>query len=375
MPEWAEAEMSPMPEPLRGIRRGMPGRRMLPELLSLVAREGVLERSRALSVFGVDELCEALHREPGYDFSRGNRRRMIRLLIDLLVERGWLEPARSGDRWSCRRDGNLLPGEGPAGTAEGDGQVDFFRRCLRLVPGYLRGEEAPIAFDAENVRVWEEFLGCDEFQACRSVLLDRMASTAGASPSLLDLCHGPGWGIERAMERWPEARISAIDFTDAFAGNARRRAERARARNAARGRPSAPVEWFGPSDWKGFGHPLPFPEGAFGAVLFSCGDPYIRPDARDAVYADLRRVLAPGGTLGIVTRGYPDPEHRHVPSHWLRVTALIHDFAESVCAGWHGFPDVGANQEMFSRLGFRGAWRPGGAMSIMDSSLWILKKG
>jgi hypothetical protein len=65
MPEWAEAEMPPMPEPLRGIRQGMPGRRMLPELLSLVAREGVLERSRALSVFGVDELCEALHREPG----------------------------------------------------------------------------------------------------------------------------------------------------------------------------------------------------------------------------------------------------------------------------------------------------------------------
>jgi SAM-dependent methyltransferase len=363
-----------MPEPLRGIRQGMPGRRILPELLSLVAREGVLERFRALSVFGVDELCEALQREPGYDFSRGNRRRMIRLLIDLLVERGWLEPARSGDRWSCRRDRTLLPAKVPADAAEGDAQVDFFRRCLRLVPEYLRGREAPIAFDAENVRVWEEFLGCDEFQACRSVLLDRMSSTAGASASLLDLCHGPGWGIERAMERWPEARITAIDFTDAFAGSAMRRAERGRARNAARGRPSSPVEWFGPSDWKGFGHPLPFPEGAFGAVLFSCGDPYIRPDAREAVYADLRRVLAPGGTLGILTRGYPDPERRHVPSHWLRVTALIHDFVESVCAGWHGFPDVGENQEMFTRLGFRGAWNPGGAMHIMDSGLWILKK-
>ena len=225
------------------------------------------------------------------------------------------------------------------------------------------------------MRVWEDFLGCDEFQACRTVLLDRMASTAGASASLLDLCHGPGWGIERAMERWPEARITAIDFTDAFSASAKRRAEQGHARNAARGRPSSPVEWFGPSDWKGFGHPLPFPEGAFEAVLFSCGDPYIRPDARDAVYADLRRVLAPGGTLGILTRGYPDPEHRHVPSHWLRVTALIHDFTESVCAGWHGFPDVGENQEMFSRLGFRGAWSPGGAMNIMDSALWILKKG
>ena len=375
MPGRDETGMSPMPDPLRGIRPGMPGRRMLPELLSLVVREGVLERSRALSVFSFDELCGALHRKSGYDLSRGNRRRMIRLLIDLLVECGWLEADRSGDRWSCRRDGNFLPGEVPADTAGGDGQIVFFRRCLRLVPGYLRGEEAPIGFDAENVRVWEDFLGCDEFQACRSILLDRMASTAGASPSLLDLCHGPGWGIERAMERWPEARITAIDFTDAFTGRAKCRAEQARVRNAARGRPSSPVEWFGPYDWKGFGHPLPFPEGAFRAVLFSCGDSYIRPDARDAVYADLRRVLAPEGTLGILTRGYPDPEHRHVPSYWPRITALIHDFTESVCAGWHGFPDVGESVEMFSRLGFRGAGSPEGAMNIMDSGLWILKKG
>src|SRR5665811_941755 len=112
--------MYPMNEILRGIRPGMPGRRMLPELLSLVVREGVLERSRALSVFGVDELCEVLHRELGYDFFRGNRRRMLRLLIDLLVERGWMDPARSGDRWSCRRDGIPLLGESPTDTTGGD---------------------------------------------------------------------------------------------------------------------------------------------------------------------------------------------------------------------------------------------------------------
>lgn len=367
--------INPVPEHLRGIRRGMAGRRMLPELLSLTVREGVLERSRALPVFGVDDLCERLHRDAGYVFSHGNRRRMIRLLIDLLVECGWLEPDRSGDRWSCRRDGSPATDESPEDPGKPDGQVAFFRRCLGLIPRYLRGEEAPIAFDSENTRVWEEFLGCEEFQACRSVLLDRMASAAGASASLLDLCHGPGWGVERAMERWPEARITAIDFTDSFSGIAKRRAERGRERNVDRGRPSFPVEWFGPSAWKGFGHKLPFPDGAFGAVLFSCGDPYIRSDAREAVYADLRRVLAPGGTLGILTRSYPDPQRRYVPSFWPRVTALIHDFSESVCAGWNGFPGVDENQRMFSRLGFRGAWNPEGAMHIMDASIWILKKG
>src|SRR5659263_490769 len=148
-------------------------------------------------------------------------------------------------------------------------------------------------------------------------------------------------GIDRVPRVGPDVRVPATE-KDGPEGTLGKRQRVAK---------SAPVEWFGPSDWKGFGHPLPFPEGAFGTVLFSCGDPYIRPDARDAVYADLRRVLAPGGTLGILTRGYPDPEHRHVPSYWLRVTALIHDFTESVCAGWKGFSDVGENLLILSDVG------------------------
>lgn len=367
--------MISVPEPLRAIRPGMAGRRMLPELLSLVDREGVAHRMRALRAFDLDGLCDALSRGPGYDFSRGNRKRMIRLLADLLTECGWLARIGDGTRWEYRLDGVPRQTEGTAESPEDDGEIRFFRHCLRLAPGYLRGQEPPVAFDPDNVRLWEDFLGCEEFQACRTVLVDRMAGAAGASPRLLDLCHGPGWGIERALAGWPEVKISAIDFTDAFSVCARARAEEARARNAARGIPSPPVEWFGSSDWRGFGYPLPFPDGAFDAILFGCGDPYVPPAGREAVYAELRRLLVPGGTLGILTRGYPDPERRLVPSFWFRVTALVHDFAESVCAGWHGFADVGEDLRMFPRLGYRGAGDPDGAMNILNGSLWILKKG
>jgi SAM-dependent methyltransferase len=298
---------------------------------------------------------------------------MIRLLVDLLTECGWLERAGIDSRWAFRLE-KVPRVEAPAEEESADGEIRFFRRCIAWVPEYLRGREPPIDFEADSIGAWEEFLGCEEFQACRTALLDMMPSGNGSSMRLLDLCYGPGLGVEIMMERRPGARISAIDFTDVFAATARRRAERACARNLEAGIPASTVDWFGPSDWRGFGALLPFASGSFDAVLFSCGDPYIPPGKRESVYLDLRRILASGGTLGILTRGYPDPEHRHVSLFWLRVTALIHDFAESVCAGWQGFADVDESLRMFTGMGFSGAGTPPGKMNYLGASLWLLRK-
>lgn len=363
-----------LPPQYRALRLGWAGRLLLPDVLALAVREGIVDRIQAFPSFGVDALCDALVRELGYDLARGNRRRMIRLLVDLLTECGWLERAGDGATWAFRLAG--VPRVALSAGDEGvDGEIRFFRRCLASVPDYLRGHEPPIGFDAENIGAWEDFLGCEEFQACRTALLDMMPSVNGSSMRLLDLCYGPGLGIEIVMERRPGARISAIDFTDAFAATARRRAERACARNLEAGIPSSHVDWFGPSDWRGFGTPLPFVSGSFDAILFSCGDPYIPPENRECVYLELRRILAPGGMLGILTRGYPDTENRHVSRFWLRITALIHDFAESVCAGWQGFADVEESLRLFSGMGFSGAGTPPGKMNFLGSSLWLLRRG
>jgi hypothetical protein len=92
------------------------------------------------------------------------------------------------------------------------------------------------------------------------------------------------------------------------------------------------------------------------------------------VYHELCRLLAPGGRLGVLTRSYPDAGARYVPSFWLRVSALVHDFAESVCAGWEGFAEA---EEMIRTLvgaGFQGSVNASGGMSLLDSSLWVVKK-
>jgi hypothetical protein len=54
---------------------------------------------------------------------------------------------------------------------------------------------------------------------------------------------------------------------------------------------------------------------------------------------------------------------------------LVHDFSESVCDGWEGFSPAEENIRVFSDAGFQGGGTPFGAMSFLESSLWVLRKG
>jgi ubiquinone/menaquinone biosynthesis C-methylase UbiE len=213
-----------------------------------------------------------------------------------------------------------------------------------------------------------------EFRTCRSLLLELMGIENRSSFRLLDLCHGPGWDLEAAIRRFPAIRITALDFTEAFSSKARERVERTQAHTRRLGSPVVPITWVGPGRWKGFGDPFPFPDGSFEAVFFSCGDPYIPRRWRGMVFGEISRVLVPGGKLGILTRCSPDARARHVASFWLRISALAHDFAESVCEGWEGFSDAEENIEMFTGAGFQGGVAHLGTMSFLESSLWVLRK-
>jgi SAM-dependent methyltransferase len=364
---------------LREMQRGAVAQLLLADILNLAEREGILGRIRRLSPLRFEALCATLRSDLGYALEAGNRRRMVALLLDLLAECGRLKEAGGVWHW-CGEDA-ISPCESRAGgvppadaAAADDDQYLFFRDCLASAPAYLRGGAAAVRFDQRNAEVWERFLGCAEFRSCRALLLVLMEIDTEPAPRVLDLCHGPGWGLEAVVRRFPAARVTALDFTDAFCRTARARADRAQARNRQDGRPVVPIGWVGPDRWAGFGRPLPFSDGAFDAVLFTCGDPYIPAGSRRDVYRDIARVLTPGGRLGVLTRCRPDADARHVVSHWLRVFALAHDFAESVCEGWAGFSGAEANARIFADAGFEGGAEPPGAMSVLDSSLWVLRK-
>jgi SAM-dependent methyltransferase len=363
---------------LREIHGGAVAKRLLADILCWAERDGVLERMRRLSHFTEADLCRTLDSDLGYALGAGNRRRMIRLLLCLLGECGRLREADG--TWAWRSEGSIhvLEADEESPPADGrsatDAQYGFFHRCLESVPTYLRGGTSSVLFDQTHAAVWDSFLGCAEFQTCRSLLLELMGIEQHPSCRFLDLCHGPGWGMEAAISRFPAIRVTAVDFTDVFRDTARARAERAQTSNRQRGHMAVPITWVGPEQWHGFGDPLPFPDCAFDAVFFTCGDPYIPRPLRGAVYRELGRLLAPGGRLGVLTRSCPDRGARHVPSFWLRVSALAHDFAESVCAGWEGFAEADDTIRLLVSAGFQGSINASGDMSLLDSSLWILRK-
>ena len=363
---------------LREIRGGAAAKRLLADILRWAERDGVLGRMRRLSRFSEADLCEVLRCDLGYALGAGNRQRMIWLLLRLLGECGWLRKTEGNWIWSPEESGRVPGCNAGAMVAHEcsatEGQYGFFLRCLESVPTYLRGAGSSVLFDATHAAAWDMFLGCREFRTCRSLLLELMGLGRRTSCRFLDLCHGPGWGLEAAISRFPTIRVTAVDFTDAFRDTARARAERAQASNRDRGYPVVPVAWVGPDRWRGFGEPLPFPDGAFDAVFFTCGDPYIPRRVRGAVYRELGRLLAPGGRLGVLTRSHPDESVRHVPSFWLRVSALTHDFVESVCAGWEGFADAEETTHALLGAGFQGSVNVSGSMSLLDSSLWVVTK-
>lgn len=370
--------MSDLTRALREIRSGTAARLLLAEILAMADREGVLERIERRSPCSCEVLCQTLQAELGYAIERGNRRRMICLWLSLLRECGWIREVDGVWRWDSAGPPAIPAGgdSGPPGRDawRADAQHLFFMRCLACVPAYLRGGPPSVLFDEASAGSWELFLGCPEFRTCRSLLLEVMGIENRPSVRLLDLCHGPGWGLEAAISQFPQIRITALDFTEVFHDRARARAEDAQTRNRQLGRPVVPIDWVGPGRWKGFGRPLPFRDGSFEAVFFSCGDPYIPRDLRGAVYREIGRVLAPGGRLGVLTRSRPDAGGRHVPSLWLRISALAHDFAESVCAGWEGFSDAEETIRIFSDIGFEGGGGVMETMSLLDATLWVLKK-
>jgi ubiquinone/menaquinone biosynthesis C-methylase UbiE len=355
-------------------------RPLVAEILGLVRAEGIAGLMAMLSPFTMDRLCDELETAFGY-MLRGNRRRMISVLLALLEEAGWC--VREGNRWRVAPVDGASPGfpdrsaDRSAGTdpSTGDDQLRFFLECLKSVPTYLRGGSAAFGFEGESVDAWDRFLGSAELRCCRKLLLELMGVRNSRTYHLLDLCYGPGWGLAEAATRYPSIRITAVDFTEVFAEAARDRLRSIEEISRAAGRTGTDVVWCGPGQWRGFGHPLPFREESFDAVFFSGGDPYIPRPLRRYVYGDIARVLSPGGRLGILTRGFPDRGRRFVPSPGMRMASLVHDFAESVCEGWQGFTEPEENLRMFREIGYRGGGAIPGEMCFLESSLWVLRKG
>ncbi len=328
-------------------------------LLHSTDEQGIASLFLSLSHFTIKEAVEKLQQEFGYKLEDRVRLRMVKILVDLLCECGFLEKKEGFYLWN---EGNKLE----TGLSQDEigiacdifkGQVNFFEECIAYADAFLRGNPPLYSFDSNTVYVWEEFLGNAEFSFARSVLVNLLLSERSKNVHVLDLCYGPGFDILQMQEQFPDIEVTAVDFKDIFHRQALHRIPNPK-----------PVNWIKSELWRGFGTPLPFSDSKFDIVFFACADPYIPNELREYVYRDIFRVLKGGGALGILNRSYPDPLREYVKDTWVRRGILCHDFAESVCEGWYGFYDAQESINLFKTIGYTLH------MVMLNASIWKLDK-
>jgi SAM-dependent methyltransferase len=327
-------------------------------LLRFVDEQGISAVMASLKDFTLEDALSSLKENCGFSLSDKVRARMIKVLVDFLCECRRLQ--KNGGRYSWRNGDDkygLTLEESSMAEKFFTGQIDFFEQCIQHAGRFMRGDSPLYGFDKEAAHIWEKFLGNPEFNFARSVLAQLMLSDGRKDPDVLDLCYGPGFDILKIQETLAGAKVTAIDFKDIFRSRALSRIPN----------PDA-VRWIDSGNWGGFGTELPFPDNSFDVVFFACADPYIAWDVREFVYRDIYRVTKSGGSLNILSHSYPDPERIFVEDEWVRRGTLCHDFAESVCAGWHGFYGAAESLALFELIGFRVG------TVMMNSSIWRLDK-
>ncbi|MBI5047548.1 MAG: methyltransferase domain-containing protein [Deltaproteobacteria bacterium] len=314
-----------------------------------------------------EEFYSAVHRRLGYETGNAVRKRMLAILLDFLEECGHISQKKPGI-YTYNADAKTtspLSSEDMEVMREifGD-QSMFFDKCIEYAGDFLKGKNYLFGFNKGMEDVWNRFLGNYEFSFARDVLLKLMTVDTIPDCNILDLCYGTGHGLERICRDFPDADITAIDFTDDMRPFAMSRL----------GKVASKVKWIDAGRWNGFGSNLPFEVMVFDMIFFSCGDPYIPEHLREGVYRDIFRVLKPGGILGVIAWGYPDRSKRHIQNEWVRRGIYIHDFAESVCNGWHGFRDIDSTIKMTRKIGFVGANAVFNNFYMLDSAVWMFKR-
>lgn len=329
-------------------------------LMAFVDRAGIAGALRGQRAGTTRQVIGRLGADLGFRLDDPVRARMVGVLLDLLEDCGVIAALPDGARgWSADA---AWPWRATSADVEADadalnGQVEFFGQCLDYVGRFLAGAPPLFDFNGGSIRAWERLLGNREFAFARSVVARLMLPRAAPAPEVLVLCYGPGYDLVEIATRRPDARVTALDFTDAFLDCAAKRL--ASPRN---------VRWVDAASWGGFGRPLPFDDASFHVVVFSCADPYVPARLREGVYRDIFRVLKPGGVVGMLTHSYPDAGRRDVSDLWVRRGTYCHDFLESVCQGWQGFYPAADTREVCARVGFQPD------VVTLNSSVWRLRR-
>lgn len=328
--------------------------------VELAEKEGVLPLLREQRDLAPPEFLARAQRRLGWAAEEPAARAVALALLEHLAELQLLAKRRGAFTWrghGVQRDLALAPPEELLARELFAGTLAFYRACVEGLPEVLRGKLGPVGFDPAFSALWEGVLGDPQ-----NLVLRRLALLCvPAEPrDVLDVACGTGHSTACLVERWPRASLVAIDVGDAGYPMVE---QRARSSSAALG---APLDLTLAKPWPGWGEALPFPDGSFDLVFSPMNDGFMPPHRRASSYAELRRVLRPGGWLVEVTAPLPDDTYR--PRAWeLRAQLWLHHMAEFSVAGFHGLTPAQEHLDAAAAGGFdaRDAWRLGGSVAVL----------
>lgn len=336
-------------------------------LIEFAQHEGLLKVMKEMEGFTKEDFCNRASIKLKYKTHDRSRKRMLLVLLDFLEECGYIVKDR-GDGFRYNDNTESLPvfSSQEINVLKDTfySEIDFFGKCIDYAGEFLRGGDYLYNFTQGMEDIWDKFLGNYEFSIARDILLKAMVTDKTNCQKILDLCYGTGHGLKAICRDFPNSEITAVDFTDAMRPFAISKLKENYDK----------VTWVDLHKWNGFGLKLPFKDKTFDNVFFSCGDPYIPEHLRKYVYNDLYRILKPGGSAGVVAWGYPDRTKKHIQNEWIRKGIFIHDFAESVCRGWHGFRDIDSTISMANDIGFTGLNAVVNKFYMLDTAVWIFKR-
>jgi C-methyltransferase len=247
----------------------------------------VLRTAIDLAVF--DHIAAGARTAAEIAAAAGSDARATRILLDALTVRGVL--TKSEDRYSLSQAAEmLLVKKSPAYIG------DFSRISVNpllwaaigeLTTTVRSGEPRQTMAETPDHEFWVEFSRASERASVlpAQFVADKLALAPGEAAEILDVAVGSGvYGIS-ALERYPKARLTALDWGNVL-DNARKVAERHGVAER--------VRWLAGSAFE-----APLPDDHFDAIIVSHFYHHFPPEQNVTLSKRLFRALKPGGVLAV----------------------------------------------------------------------------
>jgi ubiquinone/menaquinone biosynthesis C-methylase UbiE len=283
---------------------------MLQQLMFAFIRSGLLKTAVDLELF--THIAQGRRTAPEIARAAGADARAVGIVLDALTANGLLQ--KTGEQYGLDPVVEMLLVKDSPAYAGAFTRITLNPRLWNAVGGLTEivrtGKPPETIVEVPEHEFWVEFSAASEQISWigAQAVVEQLVLDPGAASEVLDVAVGSGVYGFTALERYPLARLTSLDWPNVLA-HARTIAER---RGVAER-----VTWLGGSAFE-----APLPAGRFDAVIMSHFLHHFAPDENSALLRRLFTALKPGGQLLVHDFVPDDARAAHEPALLFAVVML-----------------------------------------------------